>query len=87
MERCALARFGAAMAALGMVAHDAAVKIETICDSPDRIREYPESYRHDNCSGRRNARNTGKSYAITASPSRAKVKAARKQSQKNRKKK
>lgn len=58
-------------------------------DEPPTIflRRQPESYRDDNYSGRRNARNTGKSYAITADPARAKVKAARKQSMKNRKKK
>ena len=87
MERRSLAMLSAAMATIGTVAHDTAVKIETMGDSLDRIREYPESYRGDNYSGRRNARNTGKSYAITADPARAKVKAARKQSMKNRKKK
>ena len=76
MERQSLAMLSAAMAAM--------TTIETMGDSRDRVREYPESYRDDNLSGRRNAR---KSYAITADPTRAKVKVARKQSMKNRKKK
>lgn len=92
MERRSLALLSAAMGSMGLAASNAATEIEILDDEIDRysIRDavaYPESYRDDNYSGRRNPRNGGKSYAITADPTRAKVKAARKQSMKNRKKK
>ena len=75
-----------AMASLAMAGHAPIIGSARDEDEPPTmvLRRQPETYRVDD---KVKLRKGGKCYAITADPSRIKIKAARKQSMKNRKKK